>query len=510
MHHLKYILGILLLLGSHACSDDFLEQQKLDGLTEDTFFQTETHARAAIAGIYDILHGDGGVDELVTKGIYYHANYFSQDIRNQGADEFYARYEVPTNYNILYVLWSSLYQGIARANAAIPRIEAMGENKLIEAELANRLVGEAKFLRGLYYYYLTVNFGGVPVILSEQSAGDDLKVARSSEQATFQAIESDFAAAAEALPWTYPADAVGRATKGAALAYLGQTQMWLANENDSKWAEAKANLERIVNEGVYSLEQDFFALHQPNYKNGIESIFEIQHKEEANQTWGREDHNSLMQMLTMPTEAGGWGAHNSTKDLYDAFEEGDVRRRASVIGPGEEHPSPEINILDYSPADNINTFGTKENPWGLNGYGIVKYWRQPEVCGSCPKVAMDANIILMRYAEVLLNLAETYAKTGDDAQAFSIVNDQIRARADGYTETLPALSGDAMDAIMSERRKEFAAEFSWWWTLRRTGMGEEFVRENHPDVPIQNYNPLLPIPLQELETNPNLTQNPGY
>lgn len=522
---IKIILLLLVPFPFVRCGEDFLSQQKLDGSTTDVLFNKPEDALAAVAAVYDVFHGGTGDNDFLSKGLYYHANYFSQDIRNQGADEFYALYEVPTGFNIVFGFWRDCYKGIARSNATIPKILEMTQKDVIEEELANRLIGEAKFLRAIYYYYLAVNFGGVPLILEEQLAGNEMKIPRNTEQETFESIETDLKEAAEVLPWTYDAENQGRATKGAALAYLGQTQMWLANYNPAKWGEAKLSLKQVIDQGVYQLERNYFQIHEPENRNGIESIFEIQHRAEANQSWNREDHLNWMQVLTMPTEAGGWGSHNSTKSLYDSFEDGDLRRRASIIGPGEEHPSADIKISERTGVKDengnlINTYGTTSKPWGLTGYGVVKYWRLPDVCGGgCPHVAGENNITLMRYAEVLLNYAEALVMADNDVIGALRVANEIRDRADGFTNILPDVSASskegAFDVIMTERRHEFAAEMSWWWTLRRAGMEYilRFIRENHPDVPItrlQANHGLLPIPQKEIDINTNLRQNPGY
>ena len=150
----------------------------------------------------------------------------------------------------------------------------------------------------------------------------------------------------------------------------------------------------------------------------------------------------------------------------------------------------------------------------------MKYLRLPDVCGGgCPHVAGENNITLMRYAEVLLNYAEALVMADNDVIGALRVANEIRDRADGFTNILPDVSASskegAFDVIMTERRHEFAAEMSWWWTLRRAGMEYilRFIRENHPDVPItrlQANHGLLPIPQKEIDINTNLRQNPGY
>lgn len=507
------ISSVLVLLLPSGCSDDFLRQEKVDGISEESLFNKESDALAIVSSVYDIFHnnvsGIGCCNDYVIKGLWYQANFLSQDIRNVGADVFYTTYEVPATFQPLYILWADSYAGIARSNAAITQLANMLEEGIITEELANRLTGEVYFLRGLLYTFLASSFGGVPLIIEELKASDDFRRPRNTEAETFEQIEKDMKAAAEALPWTYSAENMGRATKGAALAYLGEAQMWLR-----KYDEAVTTFETIVNEGPYQLEAAYFNIHEPDNENGVESIFELQYGESPNYSWGTIDQTQALTSFIMPAEVGGCGCAKVTQELYDSFEEGDERRVATVIGPGEEHPSENIDIADYPRVqenyDSINTLGTVENPWitqGGSGYALTKLWRSAQASGwGGDNIFIPQNLIVMRYGQVLLDLAEARAKNGNTDGALEMVN-QIRGRAG--LEPVSMADGEVMDLILSEYRHELAGEFSLWWILRRSGKAREYVANKYGiDIPAGKE--LLPIPQPEIDVNPNLMQNPGY
>ncbi|MEH6407953.1 MAG: RagB/SusD family nutrient uptake outer membrane protein, partial [Leeuwenhoekiella sp.] len=142
---------------------------------------------------------------------------------------------------------------------------------------------------------------------------------------------------------------------------------------------------------------------------------------------------------------------------------------------------------------------------GRQGYYDVKAWRNPNVDGwSGPAIFGGQNLIFLRYGEVLLSLAESYYRVGNEGKAMENVM-KIRNRA-GLTTTP---TGDMMDIIMQEYRHEISGEFSLWWVLRRTGEHVRYLQENF-GVTIPAGKDLMPIPQEQIDVNPNLTQNPGY
>jgi hypothetical protein len=137
----------------------------------------------------------------------------------------------------------------------------MKSKKILTDQLADRLTGEVYFLRGIFYYYLASNFGGVPLELKTVTDGGYHP--RNTQDEVFASVASDMETAAGLLPWQQDLTAadVGRATKGAALAYLGDAQMWL-----KKYSDAAATYEKLT--GKYTLETEFVNIHEYGNQNG--------------------------------------------------------------------------------------------------------------------------------------------------------------------------------------------------------------------------------------------------
>lgn len=513
VYKIKFIaaFGALLFVGS-GCSDDFLQDEKTNGLSDEIVYSSPETATAVVTGIYDTFQA--GPSEYLTKAVFYPANFLTQDFLNVGADTFFQTFEIPTNFSAFNGMWVQNYAGIGRANSALASLPAAIEAGNIDAELGNRLIGEATAIRGMLYYLLTANFGGVPLVLEPAGGNVDAFAPRNTQDEVFEQIAVDMEAAALLLPWSYDDANKGRATKGMALAYAGSAYMWLG-----QYDKAITAFEAL--DGHYTLETEFLDIHANANANGMESIFEVQFYDEAGDlSWGRNDNVTFLQSFCMPQEAGGGGAYAvATQGLYDSFEAGDTRKAASVIGPGDEHPDALINISDYpNVADNfggINTCGTVDAPWlgtdgsesFRNGHYGVKTWRNPNTDGwSGANLFSGQNLIFLRYGEVLLSLAEAYHKTGNDAQAMEYVM-QIRDRAWGGSAPTP--TGDMIDVILNEYRHEIAGEFSLWWVLRRTGEHVRYLDEEF-GVTVPNGKDLMPIPETQRAANPNLTQNPGY
>ena len=492
-----------------SCSDDFLRDEKRDGLSDEVVFASDATASAAIIGVYDVLQG--GPAEYITKAIFYPANFLTQDYLNIGADTFFQTFEIPTVFAPFNALWIQNYAGIGRANTALENLAPAVEAGNVSGELGNRLIGESYGMRGMLYSMLASNFGGVPLVLRSAGGDADPFAPRNTQDEIFQQVVLDMQEAIARLPWEYDEANKGRFTKGAAYAYMGSAYMWLGQYD-------KAITAFEVLDAHYTLEEDFLAVHADENKNGKESIFEIQLTDASgNLSWGRDDNVTFIQSFSMPNEiANGGGYSAAAKVLYDSFEEGDKRKLYSVIGPGDEHPDPLINISDYPNVQanygGINTVGTIENPWlgsdglpGRQGYYNVKLWRNPAVDGwSGPNIFGGQNIILMRYAEVLLSLAESYHRAGNDGQAMATL---MRVRNRGGLITQP--TGDFIDSVISEYRHELAGEFSLWYLLRRTGEHVRYLQEEF-GVTVPNGRDLIPIPQEQIDANPNLVQNPGY
>lgn len=532
----SYLLAVgLIVFAPFSCKKGFLNQSDSSNPTAQALFNKPDDGIALVNAIYDTYQNA----DLLKKSIWYYANFQSHDFFNWGNDRFYNTYAIPSTFGGIQVFWQRAYIGIARANSAIEILKTMKDKGVLNEALANRLTGEVYFLRGMTYYYLASSFGGVPLELSN-GANDGLKP-RSTETEVFTQVVSDLKLAAELLPWKedYPASEVGRATKGAALGYLGGAQMWL-----KKYDEALASFNQL--NGKYALMPKFIDIHEYDKENNSESIFEVQFIAAGTQSWGGGNEVAWIGSFGMPEEVSNFGYDYGNKILYDGFQAGDLRKEATIIGPGDTHPSPAIIAkggiksyplviagfastdaavkAKYTGTDGkiINTCGTVARPWvgtdssiPRSGYYCAKMWRDPTLDGNSgnSNIFGAQNQILLRYGEILLSKAECQARTGDNAGALATLK-ILRDRAFGGTAPAVFMSEgkvitDPLQMVYHDYRHELTGEYSTFYNLRRAGVATSFVKEVY-SITIPTGRELYPIPQYEIGLNPNLAPNPGY
>jgi len=542
MRNKKYLLFVALgfLLVPLACSRNFLDQKDTSHVSEDALFHTPQDGINLINAIYDGFQHDN--QSFVLKALWYNANYCSQDFFNWGADVSYNTYLFPTDFGSTSQFWILSYQGISRANAAIPIIAKMQTNHVIGDSLANFLTGQAYFLRGVFYYYLGCTFGGVPLEL--KTVTDNGLHPRATQDSVFQSVVADMATATSLLPWPedLPSSDLGRATKGAAYAYMGAAQMWL-----KKYSDALASFNQVIPH--YQLMANYMDIHEYNHQNNQESIFELQFSLPGGVTpdWSYNNNEVTWNSSFMwPWETSNFGYTYANKKLYTSFEAGDLRKPATIIGPDDTIASPGIvaigGIKNYaqvkagfagtlslpkshftgSDGKIINTCGktgdlwTGDQPGQLrSGYYGMKFWRDPNVSGNTPSASDgkthifgDQNVNLLRLSEVLLDKAECQFKSSDEAGALATLQ-TVRNRAWGGAAPASTFGPDFMQIMLQEYRHELAGDVSLWYDLRRTGLHIQYIKDNFGiDIPAGH--DLLPIPQNAIATNPTLKQNPNY
>jgi hypothetical protein len=522
-----YLLALVLVLLPPLSCKKFLEQTDTSNVAADALFKKPEDAIQLINALYNTFDPFGNYD-IMKFSFYYINNYLTLDQINYGGDRNWATFQFDANHQAFEGLWNQFYKGISSANAALPIIAKMKDENILDQSLADRLTGETYFLRGLFYYYLASTFGGVPLEL--QTVTDNGLHPRNTQDEVFASVESDMTTAAGLLP-TKENTEDGRATKGAALGYLGAAQMWL-----KKYAEAVNTFNQIPN--TYHLLPKYIDIHE--YRNGSseESIFEVKFliPSGATRSWGRSNDANWLQSFNMPEEITGLGFESASPNLYASFENGDTRKLATIIGPGDEHPSPRIEIKDYSRVKQgfangdpryvgangqiINTAGTVAKPWIgsdpselRSGYFNVKTWRDPLVVNGNDSLFGDQGVPMLRLGEVLVSKAEAQFKSGDVAGATATIQ-LVRDRAWGKLENPsvvvpPPVETDVMKIILDEYRHEINGENSLWFDLRRTGELIQYIKDKH-GFQIPAGRDLMPIPASALSTNPTLVQNPGY
>jgi starch-binding outer membrane protein, SusD/RagB family len=505
-----------------ACSENFLDETNTFQGNADALSSKRETVISLINGVYDTYQNS----DLLKKCIWYRANFSTHDFFNWGGDVFWNNYQIPATFGGLSVFWDQSYIGIARANSTFAVITKAQQKGVITSSVANRLRGEALFLRGMTYYYLAASFGGVPLEIDTLGSLNLGLRPRSTRDSVFMQVVADMKAAS-ALLWSkkdLPQADLGRATKGAALAYEGAARMWL---KDYTGALVVFNNPEFEN---YQLLPNFADVHEYTNQNNNESLFEIQFAVKAGdpQDWGGSwnppgGELAWIDSFSWPEEITQQGYDYGNPALWLSYQDGDKRKLLTIVGPGDTLASPGIianwgGIKGYIPvkegfaannpkykADDgtiLNTVGTLTRPWygsdgGRSGYFCAKKWRDFNLTGNYgpQKIFGDQNQILMRYAEVILSRAECKVRTGDVAGAMADLK-LIRDRAWGGAAPVVMQDGanydgsaaepitDPLQMVLSEYRHELAGEFSLFYLLCRAGTEEaiDFIKKANGTV----------------------------
>lgn len=492
MKHNLILLSILVFFS--ACN--FLERSPYDSIDTSKGFTTVDDAEAAVNAAYqplqwaklynmriwtlDIVAGNsvvgagGGTDGVETTDL---ANFIAT------ADNFAA-----------LDLWRGPSPGILRCNLVLQKVPDMD----INAQVKNRLLGEAYFLRAHYYFLLVRLFGGVPLQTEPADSNSDLLLPRATADEIYALILDDLQQAISRLPQrsSYTTSQIGRATKEAAMAELAR--VYLTYHPDEHYEQVVELCDQIGSMG-YSLAENYTDLWNPDKQNGVESIFEVQYYGKTNYDfWSNENQCSWLSTFTGPRNsgmaAGCYGWNQPTAEFVSQYEQGDLRKAATIFYTG----CPTFDGKTYS-----SSFST-------TGYNVRKFLltksQSPDYNTS------NQNWVVTRYADVLLMKAEALNELGRTTLAEEPLY-TVRRRA-GLTDrsTIENLSQAQMrEKIIHERRIELAFEGQRWFDMLRYkdnyaltflhSIGKTSATTKHL---------LFPIPLQEIEANPLLTQNPGW
>jgi starch-binding outer membrane protein, SusD/RagB family len=386
--------------------------------------------------------------------------------------------------------WTGQYQEINLCNQVLDNIPSIS----MDANLKNRYIAEAKFLRAYAYFRLVRAFGDVPLRLHLPKTPEEYNIPRTPKTEVYAAIEQDLNDAASVLPQSYgPAD-VGRATKGAALALHAKVAMYQTLTNKAKWNDVLALTNQVMTLG-YSLLPNYEKVFRVENENSSESVFEIQAKYVAGNCGASNSQYSQVQGVRGVPKGGGWGFNVPTQDLANSYEPGDPRRDATIIFRGETTPEGDV----------IPT--TVPNPM-YNQKSYVPFSQYPGECNE----GSEQNIRVIRYSDVLLMNAEAANETGQTQQAINSL-EMVRARARGGNNAiLPKVTTTDQtalrNAIWQERRVELAMEFDRFFDLVRQGRAAQVLG---PKGFKAGKNEVWPIPQNEIDLSAGvLTQNPGY
>jgi hypothetical protein len=407
--------------------------------------------------------------------------------------------------------WYETYLGIFRANQVIANVPGID----MDPTLRSRIVGEAQFIRALYYFHLMTLYGGnIPLQLTPSTPTD--QPASAGAAAVWAQIEKDLNDAIPVLPAAYSGSDIGRATSGAARGMLGKVLL-----QERKWAEAAAQLLPVIQSGRYSLVPDYASNFTAAGKNNQESLFEVQ--------FGNPDLAGSQGLygLNIAKMVGACGPSycdgRPTRWFFNQFFPDtlnravyDSRLNATVFW---DHPGENVYGESFvNPSRGRTTtdvfFKKYSEYWGTNG---DQSWEA------------SLNYKVLRYADILLMYAEALNEQGQPANAAPYVN-QVRQRTSVNLAALPAglTQAQMRDAILHERLLEFGLESQRWLDLQRQNLFAAVIPADEGSAAcaarankaagcdaefkffVAGKSELLPIPQSEVDLNPNVKQNPNW
>jgi hypothetical protein len=484
----------LLTLTTVGCKN-YLDEQLRGNYSDATFFNTQAQAILAINAAYTPLSFSSDLNRLWVFG-----DVASDDAAKGGDPGDQADIGLVDDFQIfpsngpVESQWGQLYEGIYRCNQILARVPTINMDAAIKA----RILGEARFLRALNYFYLVNIYGPVPLLLEPKNA-DELQITQSPVATIYeQAIELDLQEAIKNLPASYTGADVGRATKGAATALLAKAYLY-----EKKWQLAATTAAQVQAIGSYALLPVFSQNFNQAYKNNTESIFAVQHLTGQVPFTG----NRLNQWFAPRQGENGYFFDTPTPGFVNEFE----KTSAGVFDPRLDYSvgrsgKPWVNGEPFDPS------------WSPTGYLNRKHEQPLSEIPASNKGDGNLNYVVIRYADVLLWQAEALNELGRSADALPLLN-QVRKRArESYlydrglsaTATVPTgllpdiLSTDQnslRNAIYHERRVELGLEFHRYFDLMR--WGKEYAEAALRDKPSFKYETsrYFPIPQSERDTN---------
>lgn len=566
----QYITMFLAATLLTSCFD--LDTAPYDSVAEGNFWQTEQDAKRAVMGVYAQMREQGAFGYMPLLDTY-------SDIAHGPASPLEIGTYTATE-DFLVSNWQDTWDGVHRANTVLNKVPGMD----IDEAVKSQILGEVYFLRALYYFHLTDLFGSVPLYDESWDISEkfmEMLLPRNTAEECWDFIKQDLTRAIDLLPLEWPSSDYGRATKGSAYALRGKAHLYTR-----QWTAAIADFEEIVYDKThaygYELYPDYNALFQTAgpIPGNREEVFAIQNKSSIGSQYGMEfpliygtrgtygsgrqtcmpsvdladsyemldgrpfdwddfipgfnaDDNIKMNAFraTLNTELTDFAAVPDTALLGSIYRGRDPRLMQSLIVPysyylgyvGEEP----LNQI-YAIAAGVTAANGFIQGRGWNTYLYRKFVPEGDMDGLLTdRRHLPVNFSIIRFADVLLMLAEAYNENGQLDKAVYELN-KVRARP---STGMPALNSgpawlrvDSKDEmarrIMHERAVELAGEGHRFSDLRRWGKAEELL-DGRRETEITgatlmarsfpSRNNLWPIPSEETINNPALLpNNPGW
>ena len=484
MKNLFNIVALISLLTISSCSKNFIEKKPVSSVTTDALYKTDKDFNDAVIGGYHALRNQYAnmwqFGDLRGDDAYIHV---SNQPSSTGVDVF----SINSSDALLNNTWANYYIVINRANNVLSRIESV-DPAIVKNK--DKYQGEAKFLRAVAYFDLVRIFGDAQMITSSPTIEEVRATPRTAAATIYsEIIIKDLVDAANKLPVVYTGSEVGRATRGAAKAMLGKVYLTV---KDFQKAEAVLK-ELTVAPYSYALLPNFKDLFDyTKNEHHSEYIFDIEYEEGLGGLGSIFTNNFMPNVTALLNYYGIKGGFNEslspTPQLVNLWQSGDKRKDITVQCCGS-WTNPTTGA--------VTTFNS------TTSQSYTMKYITPVATGGDSR----ANWKVVRYADVLLMLAEASNENGKTVEALGYLN-LVRKRAG-----LPELSGltqaQTRDAIALERRFELSFEGHRWFDLVRTGKALTALSATG----MKDYMTVFPVPLSQVQVMNNRTifpQNQGY
>lgn len=531
--------SFLIVLLFAGCSTDWLDEQPLGSVSTTTFWKSENDAKLALTGIYNQSSiGDNSYNNTF---LCLSSATDDSEYKWAGVGVIYSGYFLPSDGEVVGNIWKRCYAAIFRANYFLENID----NVEMDAVLKAQYIAEARFLRAYEYFYLSIMYGRVPLITKVLTIDEANSQTRNTLEEVVNFAIDELTAAAKDLPASRPEQERGRIVKSAALAVKGRLLMI-----HQRWDEAAGAYKEIIDSDAHRIDSRYKALFEEAGETSNEIIL-------STICVAGLRGNPQNQLNYHPDFFGGYNEDNVTQDLVDAFlmTDGLPIEESALYDPDKPFENrdprlyanvflPEYTVFrgeTYLGHPELTSSGIATTP-GATGYGWKKYVTE-DYNGNLTSSGDD--IIYIRYAEVLLSYLESKLENGDaiTQELLDQTINKVRAREEVQMPAVSETDPDKLrEIVRRERRVEFCLErLIRYMDIRRWGMFPDVVNRkvygmkltddpgNYTKYRVETVGKyrghyiaidktgsytagmaLLPIPLYEININPELGQNPGY
>lgn len=507
------IAAVVLLVLTASCSSE-LDQKPLIGDTLDNLLQNNPgEVKGLISKMYgtfaltgpsgpgssDIVANDAGETGFL-RGIINLQDFSADDMKNRWGDDGLDQLTTTSNWTQNNKFFRYLFD---RVYYTVPQttnlIIALNQTSVPDKDL---YISELRFLRSLAYYYMIDCFGK-GVLVTTENYGSAGAFPEASRVQLFNYVESELLSVEASLPLT---NEYGRANKSVARMLLAK--LYLNAEvytGTARYTDALTYINKVINEGGYSLAPNFVQNFSGDNNTSPEIIFPLIADAVSSQSYGNTTYlvngslNSETMTLSTFGATAGWGGHRATKAWYSLY--GDLASSTDARAQLFWTAGHSYEMTNYK-------------TW-TDGYPCTKFRNTNFTGETTPTSFSSTDFPLFRLADAYLMYAECVLRGGSGgtaSQALAYVN-QVRSRAGAQTITAGALT---LDFLLDERGRELNFEGHRRSDLIRFGKftGGSYLWPWKGNVlngtAIPDTYKLFPIPLTALDANPNLTQNPGY